>query len=119
MLKSKSICFSSDRTLREAVFVDSNTSFCQHILVSQKDNLDILEAVLPRKAPNKGSTPSEINFFLKKEERDGTGFNFPAFKRDGSGFDFPVRPCMAISLLVAGQSVASISWKPSRDMGEV
>ena len=25
---------------------------------------------------------------------------------------------MAISLLVAGQSAASISWKPSRDMGE-
>ena len=63
--------------------------------------------------------PFEINFFLKKEERDGTGFNFPAFQRDGSGFDFPVRPCMAISLLVAGQSAASISWKPSRDMGEV
>ena len=60
-----------------------------------------------------------MNFYLKKEERDGTGFNFPAFKRDGSGFDFPVRPCMAISLLVAGQSAASISWKPSRDMGEV
>ena len=42
------------------------------------------------------------------------------FKRDGSGFDFPVRPCMAISLLVlvVGQSAASISWKPSRDMGE-
>ena len=63
-------------------------------------------------------TMIEINFFLKKEERNGTGFNFPAFKRDGSGFDFPVRPCMAISLLVAGQSAASISWKPSRDMGE-
>ena len=26
---------------------------------------------------------------------------------------------MAISLLVAGQSAASISWKPSRDMGEL
>ena len=25
---------------------------------------------------------------------------------------------MAISLLVVGQSAASISWKPSRDMGE-
>ena len=57
-------------------------------------------------------TLSKKNFFLNKEERDGMGFNF------GSGFDFPVRPCMAISLLVAGQTAASISWKPSRDMGE-
>ena len=37
----------------------------------------------------------------------------------GSGFDFPVRPCMAISLLVADQSAASVSLKSSRDMGEI
>ena len=41
------------------------------------------------------------------------------FPRNGSGFDFPVRPCMAITSPVAGQSAATISWKPSCDMGEL
>ena len=138
------------------------------------------------------SLRTDWKLLSEKEERDGTGFNFPAFERDGSVFDFPVRPCMygivreyqdetgesqpdargtegcdspcqirvralwlhfwstsrlggidrdittlwahalighclgnshvtcqkAISLLVACQSAASISWKPSHDMGE-
>ena len=125
VLRSKSICFSCDRTLREALFLSTLAHHFVSISSSVKtkeDNRDIFRGGTSKenskiRGPCNGH-PIEINFFLKKEERDGTGFNFPAFKRDGSGFDFPFRPWMAISLLVAGQSAASIPWKPSRDMGE-
>ena len=68
-----------------------------------------LEAVLPRKAPNKRSMPwwPDRNILLSKKG-----------KRDGSGFGFSRSAMYGNFLLVAGQSAASITWKPLRDMGE-
>ena len=81
VLKSKSICFSSDRTLREALSCPAHHFVS--ISSSVKKTIEtFLEAVLPRKAPNKGSIPwsPDRNKLLSKKGRAGwNGFQFSRF----------------------------------------
>ena len=83
LLKSKSICFSSDRTLREALFLLTLANHFVSISSSVKKTMEtFLEAVLPRKAPNNGSKPwsPDRNKLLSKKGRAGwNGFQFSRF----------------------------------------